>query len=90
LAGRHILLTGSTGFLAKAVLERLLRSVDTIASITLLVRSRPDGHTAERRVRREVFGSRAFDRLRALLGDRFDEVCREKVHVVEGDLSRER
>ena len=90
LAGRHILLTGSTGFLAKAVLERLLRSVDTLASVTLLVRSRPDGHTAARRVRREVLGSPAFDRLRALLGDRFDEICREKIHVVEGDLSREK
>ena len=40
LAGKHVLLTGSTGFLAKAFLEKLLRSVDSVAGIYLLVRSK--------------------------------------------------
>jgi long-chain acyl-CoA synthetase len=90
LAGHQILVTGSTGFLAKALIEKLLRSVDTIGGLTLLVRSRPDGNTAERRVRRDVLGSRAFDRIRALLGDGFERLCQEKISVVAGDLSRKR
>jgi long-chain acyl-CoA synthetase len=90
LAGQHILVTGSTGFLAKAFVEKLLRSVDTIGGIHLLVRCRSDGTSARRRVEREVFGSHAFDRLRASLGERFSALCKEKIHVVTGDLTRER
>ena len=89
LAGQHLLITGSTGFLAKAFLEKLLRSVDTIAGIHLLVRPKSGGPTPEMRVKRDVLGSRAFDRLRAALGDEFDHLCEEKIHVVPGDLTRE-
>ena len=90
LAGHHLLVTGSTGFLAKAFIEKLLRSVDTIGGIHLLVRPRPGGMSPAERVERDVLGSRAFDRLRAALGSRFDELCRDKIHVVGGDLTQER
>lgn len=90
LAGQHILLTGSTGFLAKAFLEKLLRSIDTIGGVYLLVRPRPGGKSAEQRVMRDVLGSRAFDRLRATLGDGFQTRCDEIVHIVAGDLTKQR
>ncbi|MGB2986737.1 MAG: AMP-binding protein [Phycisphaerae bacterium] len=90
LAGHHILVTGSTGFLAKAFVEKLLRAVDTIGGIHLLVRVRSDGTSARHRVMREVLGSRAFDRLRASLGEGFARLCDEKIHVVGGDLTKER
>jgi len=90
LAGAHILVTGATGFLAKVFVEKLLRSVDTIGGIHLLVRSRADGASATDRVRMDVLGSRAFDRLRALLGEGFRRLCDAKVHVVSGDLTQER
>ncbi len=89
LAGQHLLVTGSTGFLAKAFIEKLLRSVDTIGSIHLLVRPRPGSNTPQQRVFRDVLGSRAFDRLRAQLGDGFHRLCEEKIHVVGGDLTHE-
>lgn len=90
LAGQHLLVTGSTGFLAKAFLEKILRAVPDVGGIHLLVRSRPGGGpSAEQRVLRDVLGSRAFDRLRASLGDGFSTLCREKVHVVTGDLTRD-
>ena len=90
LAGHHLLITGSTGFLAKAFVEKLLRSVDTLAGIHLLVRTRSGGASARQRVMREVLGSRAYDRLRASLGEGFDRLCEEKVHVVTGDLTKDR
>lgn len=90
LAGEHILVTGSTGFLAKAFVEKLLRSVDTIGGIHLLVRPRPGGTSPHQRVFRDVLGSRAYDRLRASLGDGFARLCEEKIHVVGGDLTQER
>ncbi len=90
LAGQHILVTGSTGFLAKAFIEKLLRYVDTIGGIHLLVRVRSDGTSARQRVMREVIGSHAFDRLRAALGEGFERLCEEKLHIWAGDLTTER
>lgn len=90
LAGQHLLITGSTGFLAKAFVEKLLRSVDTIGGLHLLVRPRSDGVAPRDRVQKEVLRSRVFDRLRASLGERFAPLCDEKIHVVSGDLTRER
>lgn len=90
LAGQQILITGSTGFLAKVFIEKLLRGVDTIGGIHLMVRHRPGGATSDQRVARNVLGSHAFDRVRAGLGDDFTRLCAEKVHVVSGDLTKER
>ncbi len=69
LAGQHLLVTGSTGFLAKAFIEKLLRSVDTVGGIHLLVRPRAGGASPAQRVKRDVLNSNAFDRLRAALGE---------------------
>lgn len=90
LAGQHLLVTGSTGFLAKAFVEKLVRSVDTLGGIHLLVRAKSGNVGVKQRVMQEVLGSPAFDRLRAMWGERFQELCDEKIHVVPGDLTRER
>jgi long-chain acyl-CoA synthetase len=90
LAGQHLLVTGSTGFLAKVFVEKLLRSVDTIGGIHLLVRPKPDGTPPMRRVWQTVLSSSVFDRLRAALGDGFTRLCEEKIHVVDGDLTKQR
>jgi len=90
LAGQHLLVTGATGFLAKVFIEKLLRCVDTLGGIHLLVRPRSDGTSARQRVWQEVFGSSAFDRLRASQGAGFARLCEEKIHVVGGDLTKER
>ncbi|MGH9280769.1 MAG: HAD-IB family phosphatase [Acidimicrobiales bacterium] len=85
LAGQRIAVTGSTGFLGTALVERLLRSVPG-AELVLLVR--PGRRTSPaQRARREIFGNDAFGRLRADLGDRFDAEVAERVHVVGGDVS---
>jgi len=90
LAGQHLLLTGSTGFLAKVFVEKLLRSVDTVGGIHLLVRPRSDGTSPRQRVTQDVLRSSVFDRLRASLGERFTRLCEEKIHVIGGDLTQER
>ena len=46
LAGRRLLVTGATGLLGKVFVEKLLRCVPRIGSITLLVRGRSDGLSA--------------------------------------------
>ena len=60
LAGKRIAVTGSTGFLGTALVERLLRCVPD-AELILLVR--PGRRGADDRVRREVLKNDCFDRL---------------------------
>ncbi len=90
LAGESIFVTGSTGFLAKVFVEKLLRAVPEIGQLFLLIRPRGDGVGAEHRARREVFGGNAFDRLRAAWGPGFDEKIAERVTVISGDLTLDR
>jgi HAD superfamily phosphoserine phosphatase-like hydrolase len=85
LAGKRIAITGSTGFVGTALVERLLRSVPD-CELVLLVR---DGRRspAARRVEREVLKNDAFDRLRRDLGNEaFDELARRRVMTIAGDV----
>jgi fatty acyl-CoA reductase len=86
LAGKRILVTGSTGFLGTALVERLLRSVPD-CELVLLIRPGKRS-TVERRLEREVFKNNAFDRLRAELGKQgFADECARRVRAIPGDIS---
>lgn len=87
LGGRTVLLTGVTGFLGTAVLEKLLRDVPGCRVLALI---RPGRVGAARRLRDEVLLTAAFDLLRAQLGDRFDEVTAERATALGGDLGKPR
>lgn len=85
LAGHRIAITGSTGFLGTALVERLLRSVPE-CSLVLLVRS--GRRSAAERIRREVFKNDAFDLLRRDLGDeQFQAMTDARVLTVEADIT---
>ena len=89
LGGRRIAITGTTGFLGTALLERLLRSVPE-ADIVLLLRAGRRS-TVQQRASREIFRNDAFDRLREQLGGKaaFDEMLARRVTVVPGDVGRD-
>ena len=84
LAGRHLLLTGATGFVGQAVLERVLSDLPG-TRVTLLVRPRPD-ETGTDRVRALLRGP-AFAALRER--EDVDALVGGRVQVVEGELGRE-
>jgi fatty acyl-CoA reductase len=86
LAGKRIFITGTTGFLGTALLERLLRGVAD-CEIVLLVR--PGRRSSvDQRIAREIFKNDAFDRLRAELGpDGYAEMTARRVSAVAGDVS---
>jgi fatty acyl-CoA reductase len=84
LAGKRVAVTGATGFLGTALVERLLRAApDT--DVVVLVRGGRRSSAAER-VRREIIRNDAFDRLRALLGDDFDATIARRLTVIAGDV----
>lgn len=82
--GKSVLITGGTGFLGTALVEKMLRSLPQLDRLYLVVRpSREKG--ARERFEKDVLKSSAFDRLRAELGDAFAERV-SKVRVLEGDV----
>ncbi len=93
-AGKNILVTGGTGLVGKVLVESILRKLPEVGTLYLLIRpgTEPDGRPRppERRLRREILGSSAFDHLRAVHGDGFDAFVRPKIRVVGGDLSEPR
>ena len=88
LAGKHVLITGTTGFLGKVVLEKLLRKVPDVYQITLLARSNSQYRSAKERVMKEVISSSVFDTLREEMGEMFEQLVESKVSVVEGELTK--
>jgi fatty acyl-CoA reductase len=88
LAGKRIAITGSTGFLGTALVERLLRGVPD-CELVLLVR--PGRRSAERRVDRDILRNDAFDRLRETHGaDGFTALTNARIHPVAADISIDR
>lgn len=85
LAGKRIAVTGATGFLGTALVERLLRCVPD-CELVLLVRSGRRSDAAQR-VQREIIRNDAFDRLRRELGaEAFAERIARQVTVTAGDV----
>ncbi len=86
LAGKRIAITGSTGFLGTALVERLMRSVPD-CELVLLVRAGKRSTPAQR-ARREIFRNNAFSRLIKELGDEdFWASVDRRVSVISGDVS---
>jgi len=89
LAGKRILLTGSTGFLAKVVLEKLIRAVPDVGGLILLIRD-ADGADARQRFERDIATSSVFDTLRAQRPAFLARFFAEKVECVSGEVTQER
>ena len=97
LAGKRIAITGSTGFVGTALVERLLRCAPD-CSLVLLVRDGKRTIAAER-VRKELLKNDAFDRLRDAAkqpeapmyraGETFHEMTARRVVTITGDVGRD-
>ena len=87
LAGKKILLTGATGFLGQALLERLIVDVPD-CRLVLLVRGLSGRSGAARAD--EILARRSFDPARARLGaDGLKRSFTERVEVLEADVTEE-
>jgi len=82
---KAVLLTGGTGFLGTALVEKMLRSLPDLGRLYLLIRPSREKDARER-FEKDVLGSSAFTGLRDSLGDGFEEYVSNKVRVLEGDV----
>ena len=87
LAGKHVLLIGVTGFIGKVWLANLLMDLPEIGKVYLLVRQQR-GTPGVERVEKMIEESPVFEPLYRRYGDRLAEFMRERIEVIEGDLSQ--
>jgi len=85
LEGKRIGITGATGFLGTALVERLLRAVPG-CEVVVVVRAGKRTPAAQR-VKREILRNDCFDRLRQQWGDGFDAEMDRRLKTVAGDVS---
>lgn len=87
LAGKRIAVTGATGFLGTALVERLLRCVPGCEVVVLV---RPGQRlTPQDRTRREIVRNDCFDRLRAELGGDFESEIGRRLTTIGGNVGRD-
>lgn len=85
LDGKRIAITGTTGFLGTALVERLLRCAPGCKLVLLI---RPGRRGVDHRIQREILRNDAFDRLRDQLGkDGFAAMTAERVTGIAADIT---
>jgi len=87
LAGKHVMLIGVTGFIGKVWLVNLLMDLPEVGRIYLLIR-RQKSNPALGRFEKLVEESPVFDPLYKRHGAGLARFLRERVEVVEGDVSQ--
>ncbi|RBW50629.1 fatty acyl-CoA reductase [Marinobacter sp. F3R11] len=90
LSGKHVLITGTTGFLGKVILEKLIRAVPDIGGIHLLIRGNSRRNDAQTRFLEEIATSSVFDRLRQENGKAFEVFLDEQLHFITGEVTQPR
>ncbi|XP_004506277.1 fatty acyl-CoA reductase 3-like [Cicer arietinum] len=88
LEEKTILITGGTGFLAKLLLEKILRVQPNIKKIYILLRA-VDVKSAGHRFDTEIIGKELFRLLKEKMGKNFTTFLSEKLTLIPGDVSLE-
>lgn len=69
--GKNVLLTGTTGFVGKVVLEKFLRAVPSVNKLYLLMRKK-QGKSVQERFMQHTIQNPIFNRLKKQLGKDFE------------------
>ncbi|KAJ3681564.1 hypothetical protein LUZ60_016053 [Juncus effusus] len=83
--GKSILIIGSTGFLGKILMEKILRVEPEVKRVFLLVRAAED-ESAKQRVQTEVIKKEIFNILKEEHGENFQNFMEEKIIPIAGDV----
>jgi long-chain acyl-CoA synthetase len=86
-SGKHVMLIGVTGFIGKVWLANTLLDLPKVGRIYLLIR-RQKSNPAERRFEKMIEDSPVFDPLFEKYHDRLHDFLRDKIEVIEGDVTQ--
>jgi nucleoside-diphosphate-sugar epimerase len=89
LKGKRILITGTTGFLGKVILEKIIRDIPDVASVRLLIRGSKKFPNATERFKSEILTSSIFEHLRETNPTGLAQFCAEKLHCIAGEMTEE-
>jgi alcohol-forming fatty acyl-CoA reductase len=90
LGNKQVLITGTTGFLGKVVLEKLIRTVPDIGGVHLLIRGNGNQEDARSRFLNEIANSSVFDRMRNENNEAFQTFIRTRIHCITGEVTKPR
>ncbi|KAJ3693174.1 hypothetical protein LUZ60_008654 [Juncus effusus] len=85
LRGKNFLITGATGFLAKVLIEKMLRSNPDVGKIYVIIKAKDD-QAAKQRLLNEIVNTELFKILREMHGDNYEDFMLRKIIPVVGDL----
>src|SRR3954468_22718003 len=86
--GRHVFIIGATGFVGKVALSMLLDRFPGVGRVYVTVRARGK-EESETRFWNNVITAPPFDPVRERYGAAFEDFIRDKVRLVNGDISEE-
>jgi thioester reductase-like protein len=86
-AAKQVMLIGVTGFIGKVWLANTLLDLPNVKRIYLLIR-RQKSSSAEHRFEKMMEDSPVFDPLFERYGSRLNDFLRERVEVIEGDVTQ--
>ncbi|HEX8685084.1 MAG TPA: SDR family oxidoreductase, partial [Pyrinomonadaceae bacterium] len=86
--GRNVFIIGATGFVGKVALSMLLERFPGVGRVYVTVRAR-GREESETRFWNNVITAPPFDPLRERYGAAFEDFIRDKVRLVNGDISED-
>ncbi|CAM8971448.1 unnamed protein product [Rhodiola kirilowii] len=87
LRGKNFFITGATGFLAKVLIEKILRTTPDVGKIYLLIKAKNTA-AAEKRLMNEIVNTELFKTLRQIHGNAYQSFIMSKLVAVVGDVSK--
>ncbi|KAM7262178.1 hypothetical protein ACFE04_021255 [Oxalis oulophora] len=85
-SGKTYLITGATGFLAKVLVEKMLREFPDIEKMYLIIRAKDD-QVAMKRFEVEIMKSELFKNLKNIHGEFYENFMKSKLVPLAGDIS---
>ncbi|XP_022744361.1 fatty acyl-CoA reductase 2-like [Durio zibethinus] len=85
LRGKQFFITGSTGFLAKVLIEKILRTVPDVGKIFLLIKAK-NKEAAMERLKSEIINAELFKRLQQTYGNNYQNFMLSKLVPVVGNV----
>ncbi|CAL4912752.1 unnamed protein product [Urochloa decumbens] len=85
LGAKNFLITGGTGFLAKVLIEKILRTNPEVGKIYVLIKAK-DSDAALRRLQNEVVDTELFKCLQEIHGNDYSSFVARKLVPVVGDV----